>query len=432
MAQTRLNITLNGQEVQISDLNAVAQVAAQADDYALGELFRLEPDGYVQGGGTIAKAILPWGLRNANGELTGGIAGHSTVAPAGATGSVSILPFRAMVGTRTVVAGGASNQLNWQDIRSQAYIGTNASNNLTQVALSANASGNPRWDLVYCAVVVDGATTNVTRFIKSPTTKVVSQQSISVSLSTTAAIGVVAGTPGASPALPTLPVDGGGIYNIPLAYVWVPNGFGAGSTVSLSNIRDASPTAQIARSTGASSLRPANGNNDGAGTYQSDSTFAWNTLGGVRSPVFIPPSMMGGEQLIVEIDALVQAHPSHANGSIVDSSTDWRNRFFIVLAQWHTSLKFGNDTTSTVNTATLPNVLLSTSANLLWFASNSLQVDGALVNNDATVALIVVTGNDLGLYVDPSTGAMKCFISATTPAVRAFFWVFASAPFPNR
>lgn len=425
MAQTRINITNNGQEVQISDLNTIAQAAAQADDQVLVDIFRLEPYN-VLGASVASKAILPYGIRNAAGDGTDGgpLTAHATVVSNSNSGSVLVLPFKAVVGSRTAL-GSATNLTHWTDVRSQFYVGTSNTVNGTVVAIAANASGNPRWDLIYCAVAIDGATANVVRFVKNPTTKVVSQVSLSVSLATTTSIAVVNGATGASPALPSLPTDAAGVWYIPLAYIWVPNGFGGSSNVAASNIRDAAPTAPIARTTGALSCRPANGNNDGAGTYAGDPAFQWNALSGVRPSVFMPPAMVGGEELLVELDLTTSGHFSHGNGSIIDNSTDWRNRVFWSGVCYHATQKFGNDTTSTSNTVTLPS---QTGSTVSYQMSNSMQVDGGLVSSAATVCSV---GASAGIYVDPSSGALKAFVSGT-PGIRAFVWIRATTPMPNR
>ncbi len=148
--QERLFLTNVGQEVQISDLNAMGQAASAADDQALAELLRL-PWGSGSGAN---KFILPFAVHN----IPGAIAWDQTptVVPYGASGSVAIYPFRAVVGSRT--APGTSLSLAWADIRTAFFAGSAPGIPSVTVSLAANSSGSTRWDLVYAAVSVDGPT----------------------------------------------------------------------------------------------------------------------------------------------------------------------------------------------------------------------------------------------------------------------------------
>jgi len=424
---------VNGVEVQNSDIALLGQTAGLADDRVLAELLRIPP--FVS---VVAKAILPYTI--ADTPFTPG-----TVMPTGsANGSVSILPFRAVVGSRTSIATNALNS--WRDIRSGIFIPPgNATLNMTQ-PISANSSGNPRWDLVYATLTVDAPTNQVQRRVKDPSTSNQSIVSVYQYLSQPVTIAVQAGTPAATPTIPALPADSGSSYNIPLAAVRVPNGFGPTTTVLPSDIRDQAPLAPLANSTGATTVRPANGNNDGAGTYATDAAFQWPTTSAAnRSPVFLPPTLLGGEQLIVEIDAVNSAHPSHANGSIVDNTVDWRNRFFLVFAQLDkSSLAFpwANDPSGAgVQRQPLGSILTLSGttgtndiriANSFWgdafFASGQATLYTA---NNAQFPSIIPGGASVGVYVDMSTGAMKCALSATSPTARLFLWIMSSAQFPN-
>jgi hypothetical protein len=434
--QTRLNILNNGQEVQISDLNLMAQAASAADDQVFAELFRLEPFNTL-GAGVAAKAILPYAVRNAFLEYPN-ITAHATVANAGGGGAVAVQPFKAIVGTRTS-AGVSTNLANWTDVRTQFYVGTLGANT-TNVVLAANASGNPRFDLVYAAVAIDVATANVTRFVKNSTTKVVSIQSLSVSLATTVSLGVVQGTPQANPLPPGLPADAGGTYYLGLAAVRVPNGFNAGSTVSPRDIRDLAPTAPISRSTGAMSLRTASGNNDVSGTYNSDATYAWTGTSAQRSSIWLPPQMVGAEALLVEIDLTVVGHASHGQKSIVDNSTDWRNRFFVTYACASQSAKFASDPTVPANNAAIP---IPNAVGVSGFSiqmGQGFSADNALPATGCTVyfglpadfgAGNIQAGSSILLYVNAADGSLRVTYPGTYPTARFFFWIAASAPYPN-
>jgi hypothetical protein len=323
--EKRYQHTVNGQSVLTADLNVLGESSALADDRVFAELFRLAP----YDGATISRGVLPYGS-------------GAVVAAAGASGSVSVRPFRALVGSRTAVATDAKK--NWRDIRSAIGVGTTT---LAQtVALAANATGNPRWDLVYAAVAVDANSASITRKVKDPTTKAIAGQSLVTTLETVVTLGVVAGTAGASPAFPSLPADSGGTYYISLAHVRIPNGFGASSTVAAKDIDEVAPILPVSTATGASSLRPANQHNviggvaiSGAGTSTANGALKWSGSSATRPGLYLPPSMSGSESLIIEIDLgnASSANWSHQNADIVDNSRDWRNRFW----RWHAHVGSG-------------------------------------------------------------------------------------------
>lgn len=317
----KFRLDFDGQSVVQTDYNGLASEASTSEDHVYAELFRLLPDS-----GSVARGIIPYG--------TDGI-----IAPNGASGSVLINPFRALIGSRTLVAAGGA--ANYQDVRSSLSITDAATALTTSVSLTANVSGNSRFDAIYAAVTVDSVSTPTTRKVKNPGTGVVTDESVSVYSHTAVAVSVVAGTPAATPAFPTIPADAGDVYYILLGYVRVPTGFGAGSTVLSKNINDSSITLGVDTSMGTSRLRPANQSYvDGgtgisrAGTSPATSSSVtankWTGTSSSRPVAFMPSAWQGQESRIIVVDLLdaSSANWSHASGDILDSSVDWSQRIF--------------------------------------------------------------------------------------------------------
>src|ERR1700728_290119 len=132
MAEPIYQHELDGQEVEQEDINLLGTTSGLADDRVLAELLRLAPFD----GTNTAKAILPYALR----------AGDSaTVVPNGATGSVRVLPFRAIIGSRTTIA--TDPLAAWRDIRSSVYAQTTGGGAFGAAAVFAPNPGlTSRWD----------------------------------------------------------------------------------------------------------------------------------------------------------------------------------------------------------------------------------------------------------------------------------------------
>lgn len=299
----------NGQEVTQDDLNLVAGEAALADDRVLAELLRIKPFD----GTTVVKRVMPF--RYSDTGMVG--TQDSIVVPD--TGGVAILPFRAIVGSRTAVAANATD--NWRDIRSALHVGSGQLH--THIDLASDTGGGARFDLIYAVVTVDQAS-SVSRKVKDPATLVVTTQSVNSRVNTTVTVTALKGTEG-SAAKPALPADAGNVYYIGLAYVRVAAGFVSGATaVQGFDVWEWADCANIAESTGAMSVRVADGNNDPAGAVETNT--AWTTAG-VRPPAHLPSTMVGGESLLIALD-LTTGSASHATGDVIDASRDWRNRLF--------------------------------------------------------------------------------------------------------
>lgn len=456
--QDRFLLLNNGQELQQADINLIAKEASLADDRVFAELLRLAP----YNGSAYAKAILPY---------TTALGPAATVAPG--TGAVTVSPFRAVVGSRTAVGTSASD--NWQDVRSALFIGGLTSLTASQ-AIAANASGNPRWDLIYAAVAADANGPSVTRYVKTPATKVVTANSVVGTLTTTVTLGVTPGTPGVAPAFPVLPADGGGTFYIALAYVRVINGFTGASVLGTRDIYEVAPVTTLARSAGGG-LRPAdqqyilNGAAiSGAGTSPTNGLIAWPPIASQRAAAYVPPSMVGSESLIIAIDlsAPASANWSHQNLALIDASRDWRNRVF----RWSAAIgnaaagqaanfpwtgnvnAFGNLLSPTpVSSATVGTPGYSSGTNQPTYAaglgSSAVTGGGAPQNQNvlmlaatgaaaatapalgANIATnVMASGSRVAIYADPTTGALTLLIVGV-PLVSIFIWLDASAPYPN-
>lgn len=319
MADKIFQIATNGQQLQQADVNLLGETSGLAQDHVFAELLRMTP----YNGSTVSKGILP-------------PTSSALIAANGASGSVVVNAFRAFVGSRIAEATEALD--NRQDIRSALSVAEGATNDQTTVVLAANATGNPRWDLIYAAVAVDANSPTVSRKVKDTATAVVSSTSVVLTKVQTLTIGVVAGTAGATPAFPTIPADAGSTYYIPLGYVRVPNGFGASSTVSPRNINIAATCLSLSSpALGSSATRPASSISTiggagviGAGTTTNNGVNSWLGTDQTRPAAYLPPTMSGSETLLIALDLenASSANWSHQNGDVVDNSRDWRNRIF--------------------------------------------------------------------------------------------------------
>lgn len=420
--ENQFQLANNGQSVLKADLDGLGETSGLADDRVLAELFRLTP----YDGATVARGILPYG--------SSATASVGTIVPNGASGTVLVEPFRAVVGSRTAVATDAKK--NWRDIRSAIGIGTTT---LAQtISLAANASGNPRWDLLYAAVSVDGNNASVLRKVKDPTTKVITEQSVVTTLATTVAIGVVAGTPAASPDWPAVPADAGSTYYIVLGYVRVPNGFSAASTVLPTDIADQAPVVSLSHVTGASSLQIANGQYTVGGAQLSAAMVqAWGASG-TRPRIYLPPSTSGGDELLVAVD-LSTGNTSIATGGVVDSR-DWRNR----ICKWTAGIgvAYSAGTVDFVWKApsllALPGSLSEKNTSQAAGSQGAVHGVGATLLNGFIVAYlfgdnvpVMPNGSIVYLFVDHADGGKLKITYSGAPNCQLLFWIQFTAPWGN-
>lgn len=451
MAEKSVQLTQVGQEEQRPDRNLASAVGALADDRVLAEELRLLP--FDGGGQGVYKCVLGYSTSVSGGQGTRPGRSPIVVPTGSANGSVLINPFRAVIGSRNLVNAAPSpnptsdgNALaNWRDVRSGIFVGGASSLTLTQ-SIAANASGNPRWDLIYATVAVDANQNTVTRRVKDPNTGSISTPSVPQYVLSPVTISVLQGTPAATPTTPTLPADSAGNYNVPLAYVRVPNGFGAGSTVVTTDIRATTlgntgvPVSPF-RELGTGTLKPASGNNDDAGTYAIRSAFRWNAAAGGRPGPFLPPDWVGFHQVIAEIDCSdpSSANWSHNEGDVVDDSFDWRNRVVIAFTQAGPS-KFANDGTA-AGIALVPSAYgginwfpLHTTFGQTFVSDSYVNGTSVLVSPNGPVWQTqsgMNGGSEIDLYCDMSTGKLKVHIVGN-PGARLFVWLLVAAQFPNK
>jgi hypothetical protein len=425
MSVERFALTQNGQEVEQSDINSLSDAGGLADDHVLAELLRLAP---FSGNG-VAKAILPFGTT-------------ATVSPAGATGSVTVSPFRAVVGTRDTVAN-IGTLKNWNDLRSAIFTGPNALALSQQ--LQSNTTAQPRWDLLYAQVAVDQPGAQVSRYRKDPATEQVTVVQVAKSLVQSISVNVVQGTSGGPK--PTLPPDGGGTFFFPLANVRVPANFGPLSTVATTDIEDLAPYVPLALTTGASILVPANHQYKEGGSVLSSAAFAWGN-GGPRPGPVIPPTMTGceGRLIAIDVQAATSASWSHQPGSVVDDSRDWRNRIFRWFAVVNTNATWlypWDRSSSQAARAFGATGTIWQGGGMAFGFGQSFVADslGTIKYPVPTEAMPMAAqlsqtnvnlpaGTNLVLYVDTGTGNLAVAITGA-PGVRCFFWLEASGQFPN-
>lgn len=425
MSVERLQILQNGQEVEINDLNLLADAGGLADDHVLAELLR--PDVFT--GGSVAKAILPFGQT-------------PTVTPAGATGSVTVAPFRAIVGSRDTAAA-VGPLKNWNDVRSAIFTGPGTL--WASLGLQPNPEPVARFDLVYAQLQIDQPGAQVSRYRKDPSTEQVTVVQVAKSLVQTLTVSVLGGIP--QHPKPRLPPDGGGTYFFPLAYVRVHPNFGPLSSVAPSDIQELLPHLPLSPTTGASTLAPANHQHQEGGTVMSSSGFGWGA-DRQRPSLFLPPSMTGCEGRLVAIDLLDKASAanwSHPSGGIVDDSRDWRHRLwrwqaaFTGYAPWvfpwepnapvpaKTIISAVSDQTPAVTRATgMGQSFVSDTPMLAPPRSDPAAVVALLDSRNAGLPPKVYAA----LVVDLTSGALKVFVEGA-PGIRAFFWLDASGQFPN-
>ncbi len=416
--ENRYQHTLNGQSVLEEDLNLLGETSALADDRVFAELFRMTP----YDGSTVRKGVLPSG-HDTSGRMP-------LVAGNGATGSVLVNPFRAFIGSRAAVATDAKK--NWRDVRSAISIGSTALGQ--QVSFAANSSGNPRWDLVYASITVDGNAASVTRKKKDPTTKVISAASVVTQLATSAALAVQQGTAAASPTWPAVPADSGGVYRIPIAYVQIPNGFGASSTVTNGQIAAVAPVVRM-NVAGFAGPEPANCHfTSGSSCLTTAKVQAWGSSG-TKPPIFLPSGMSGGQQLLIYLD-LATGSETHASGAIVDTR-DWRNRF----VKWSLVVAAPGATVPwlAASAGTIPAGRdHPTSGSRTW--TGGIDHTFVLANAGANHSIFQISGTELATMDDAATldinvthndnGALRVLYTGT-PNAAFFLWLEFSGRLDN-
>lgn len=431
MANDQQQLTRDGQAVQQSDFNAVFREAALADDAVLAELLRLAP--YGNGSNPVARAIIPFAVSGAFGL-------GPTVGPSAFDGSVRVMPFRAVLGTRSSIAG-SSALATWTDIRSRVYAVADTTSQLGHAqAFNPNVGSTPRWDVVYCRFDVDQNGPTVNRNVRAPgslATDPPVSTPVVVNLTQTLTIGVAAGTAAASPVFPAIPTDNpsAGTFYIALAAVRIPPGFGSTSFVTQEQICMLAPCVPLSAAFGAVTSGVPSGLSSGISVAIQQQ---WGASG-VRPSSMVPCTKNGAVRMRFPIDATT-ASPLIADGGVLDNSIDWRKRDFTVRCStkvgatqfaWQlgaTSGALPQAGASTVASTQDGQSFLDDSAAVLEVASRNAGV--VFFANNAVMSAIAAGSNAIGLYVDLSNGTLKVFY-AGTPGVPLFFTLEASAPFDN-
>ncbi len=432
MAERKYVIENNGQEVQKEDLEMLGETAGYADDRVLWELIRT-----LKGSATPQKLIVTSGNRGWFDPHTGTIDSTALVVGEKADASVRVMPFRAVVGSTTLVGTSVIEHL--RGMRSGYAVG--ASTLHTVKTLANNGSGNPRWDLIYATVVPDGNGDNDTRYKKDPTTEVVTSSAVTLNKRTLVSINVAQGTPGASPTRPALPADGGGAYQIALAYVWVPSAHnGTTSVVARSQIVTIAECATINSALGTSACEPANGQYKIGGAV--DTRQGHNQL--LRPGGFLPSTMVGGNSKLILLQRGL-APLSHNDGDVVDDSIDWRYRlfrFFIkAKAGSSAAAAFVSDRNGTGISRAGSAIARTWGAAAFAGSGQSFiddSTDGIAVGDSIGVALYADNTNlsELGgstaiqIYVRNTDGALV-FKQSGSGTFQALIWLDASAPYSD-
>jgi len=411
--ERQLQLTLNGQEVQQGDFNLLGETSALADDRVLAELFRLK-----YGSATPQKSILPFGVVGNFDDLgtdsTALVHGSNA-----ADAKIRVMPFRAVLGSTTLV--GASPLENVRGIRSGIFSGNGAGTVYQSITLGANASGNPRWDLVYAAITPNVDEAGVNRYVKDPSTEVISVQSVVVTKKTAVTVAVSQGTPAASPTRPALPADAAGTYYIALAYIYVANGFTSGTQVTRGLIHEVAPCITLNSAVGGAALEPANQQHKIPGTVDTNQSGALAAT--LRTGAYIPPTMLGEAKRIILIQNGL-APLSHLDGDVVDNSIDWRFRYFKsfvqVLAGSSTNDAFASDraATGTIRAGSTVNRVPGT--HTMWVPGQSFYSDGAALPinpGDSNGAALLVTDSNLSQMSSGGSGVLMLYVRNTDGAL---------------
>jgi len=406
--ESQFKCALNGVQVQTHDFDLLGETSGLADDRVFAELFRMAPfDG-----------------ANASKGIT---CGARLIEPNGATGSVLVQPFRAFVGSRTAVA--SCGKKNLRDIRSTIAVGTTTL--AQQVVLADNASGNARWDLIYASVTPDAPGSTFVRKFKDPVAKYITVANVVRTLETTVTLQTLQGTPAASPVWPALPADASGVYNVPLAYVRVPNSFTSGSTVGRAGIAEIAPKLAIDESSNAMGVEvPDQMRISGGIGLTTAKVQAWGSSG-TRPNMFLPTMVHGGRSMMIPLD-LRTGIMSHASGDVIDSR-DWRNR----MARWQFALHSADFPWSAATSGAFQGGAAVTTS---FSALNGNVGMGQTFQGAGNRNIAIIDGalhptmpdtSTITIYCDNADGGKLKVSYTNAPNCSCIFWIDFTAPFHN-
>lgn len=432
MSELRHRVRASGREILQDDIDTtIGDTAGFAVSRMIHELYRL-PNG--------AKGILPASEGIATIAPATGLLGL----PPGDTGAIYVNPFRACIGS-TIAADPGGSLENYRGVRSSVFIGASSQNRQTIFFVSPPGS-DPYIALVYAAVIPNDQVATRNRYFKDISTGIVSNILLSTADDDTVTVLSVNGAPSPTPIAPSLPVDGGGVYYIPLAYVRVNSQFH--STIRKQDIQEIAPVLTPDAASGAASMRVATANYDVLNLPNGRAPGFAAALD-LRDNTFLPRTMSGCESIQCAIDlGGASGGWSITSGQAIDSSRDWRNRIFRITATAAVMtdnagvVDFAWQATSTDVSTTFTCPPHGTQGNV--FGSNFALYMGQSFNNDTTSSvggpiiawiehssLGKVAAGNIYLWVNASTGALHCTVTGS-PNCKLFLWIDASAQFANR
>lgn len=296
--EKQIALSFVGQQVTKDDIDTMGETAALADDRVFAELFALE---------NLQKAVLcrdPSIVRITN----------------QATGAIEVAPFRAFIGSRGSEA--TDPRAFHIDARSGICVGTTTRE--TAFTIAPIAPGGPdekyRWDLVYAAITVNATGSATVRKVKSPTSGVVTAESVPPYYRATCTVAVSTGTVAvaADPVRPTLPADTASTFYVALAYI------GRRNTEAIlypDQILEVAPMAQLQNQTSG----PANSHHTIGGSVLTSAALNDWPKDFNRPRVYLPQSFGKKIETVFFAARLRTGNPSHTDGQIIDTR-DWRKR----------------------------------------------------------------------------------------------------------
>lgn len=311
----RKEIMVAGYPLDDEDLQRAYDAAASADEIIDEVLFTPQYSG--SGSPAYVKSVTPLGYEHGSTDP------RLIVHPGGFGGCV-IRPFRVVVGLQANGNLGASTlpvinpaSTGPSQVASTGISATNAvqSNSVTH---TNGDSTHPRYDVVYC-LVQRATSVQASREFKDPTSGDVTTQSLALASDATMTFGIVAGTPAASPSVPSLPADSSTAWYVPLADVYIPTGFNAAATFI------GSAGSSISQAWSAGGIPP-----ERVREYRKTVGFNGNSSG-IQSQQSLAPRdggvaldrMMKTPKVITSVLVSI---PGSGNTATIDTNYDWRFR----------------------------------------------------------------------------------------------------------
>lgn len=403
-------------ELRLPDVKRLSAILSNVGDHVLVELFRPRRGSSIA---TPQKMVFPYRYEDEDppGASTTQYGTAMGTLSGGTTGVVNIFPHLSLVGS--VTDPNSTTPTDHINKVMAAYT-VGETDPWIEVPIAENLSGNPRIDLIY-ETVSESAETSVNIYLKAKGVPNASPvlQSVPLWVATTSTLAVVQGTPAATPGYPALPADTVGNYNVPIAYVLVPDGYTTADTIPNAQLMDAFPPAVVSAGPGAVGLRIPNQSYLHGGTVTA-------TQQEFRSPAYMSQSMAGGGSMPVLI--MCEAPVSHADDTVIDDSIDWRCRFFRCFGHSISSVGTVYPVSYQASPGSSPN---ARQGNTYFWLGQSFRPDDNLVtypDHTGTIAFVDNTiMSDVGpgtirLHVRTSDGALVFRRSANAEG-SFFFWI---------